>query len=182
MTMEEENFDLESLNKALPRVEEEEDGAKAVQMPEGEQIVTNVESLLSLSMKARGSTKQREGRSIDDIKDMLSQSATETSQASTSCSVTNGLKSNLMSTSKILASRKICPNVFSWSLQVRHPSTLLECHCSKITTLFMTWIAAELDLLRIRHRGRVNLRAAIFQLNYSSLTADQAKQLRLGLM
>ena len=42
MTMEEENFDLESLNKALPRVEEEEDGAKAVQMPEGEQIVTNV--------------------------------------------------------------------------------------------------------------------------------------------
>ena len=70
-TMEEENFDLESLNKALPRVEE--DGAKAVQMPEGEQIVTNVESLLSMSMKARASTKQGEGRSVDDIKDMLSQ-------------------------------------------------------------------------------------------------------------
>ena len=61
MTMEEENFDLESLTKALPGVEE--DGAKAVQMPEGEQIVTNVESLLSMSMKARGSTKQGEGKS-----------------------------------------------------------------------------------------------------------------------
>ena len=73
MTMEEENFDLESLNKALPRVEEEEDGAKAVQMPEGEQIVTNVESLLSMSRKARGSTKQGEGKSLADIKDMLSQ-------------------------------------------------------------------------------------------------------------
>ena len=71
MTMEEENFDLESLTKALPGVEE--DGAKAVQMPEGEQIVTNVESLLSMSMKARASTKQRKGKSVDDIKDMLSQ-------------------------------------------------------------------------------------------------------------
>ena len=73
MTMEEENFDLESLTKALPRVEEEEDGAKAVQMPEGEQIVTNVESLLSMSRKARGSTKQGEGKSLADIEDMLSQ-------------------------------------------------------------------------------------------------------------
>ena len=71
MTMEEENFDLESLTKALPRVEE--DGAKAVQMPEGGQFVTCVESLLSMSMKARGSTKQGEGKSLADIKDMLSQ-------------------------------------------------------------------------------------------------------------